>query len=316
MLKKTEKFGPVKNFKEILEELGYKLISSGSSQYVTRAIYRGGNSPRSVLIDPEQGTFYDFPQQRLGSIAELIALTKNITVDEVNETLEYQEKKQISSFVKALDYPKVYNEESFLKLGTNYSYFEKRGISKTTQMVFEGRFVRKEMLAGRVCYPIRNFHNQIIGVTGRNIYWKEGDDFPKWKIVGAKRFFVYPHKIATSAIKKEGIAILVESCGDVFSLYEAGIHNVICTFGLSINSAITKYLIGLNPHVVISLNRDENKRGQEGAEKIRTKLLQYFGVNKVTVNLPPVMGDWNEILCGKDGKQTITKWYNSLKDSL
>lgn len=314
MLKKVEKAGPIKNWREVLEELGYRLISSGN-QYRTRAVYRNGEHSNSILIDPEQGIFYDFPEQRHGTIAELIALTKNITVDEVNETLEYQEKKQISSFVKALDYPKIYNEESFLKLGTNYTYFEKRGISKATQIVFEARFVRKEKLAGRVTFPIRNFHNQIIGVTGRNIYWKDGGGY-KWLILGAKRFFVYPHKIATPAIQKEGIAILVESCGDVFSLYEAGIHNVLCTFGLSINSAITKYLIGLNPHVVISLNRDENNRGQEGAEKIKTKLLQYFGVNKVTVNLPPVMGDWNEILCGKDGKQIITKWYNSLKDSL
>jgi 5S rRNA maturation endonuclease (ribonuclease M5) len=303
------------NWIDTLSSLGYSLTKIGDNTFHTKAVYRSGDSPRSIAIYGNTGTFYDFPKQRKGTIAELIALTKNVSVEEVNEILEYQERSKIS-FEQAFNFPKTYNEPKFLKLPRNYIYFENRGISRTIQEKFECRFVNREKFAGRVIFPIRDFNNQIIGITGRSLTWKDNDRFPKWLHCGPKRFFVYNHRLATKAIRGEGIVIILESVGDALSFSQVGIDNTLCTFGLDLNKATIQYLISLNPRIIISTNNDENGRGKEGAGKIQDKLVRnFFSVNSVNIVLPTQFNDWNEALV-KAGEGYLKNWYKSVKNNL
>jgi DNA primase len=303
------------NWIDTLSSLGYPLTKIGDNTFHTRAVYRSGDSPRSIAIYGDTGTFYDFPKQRKGTIAELIALTKNVSVEEINEILEYQERRKIS-FEQAFNFPKTYNEPKFLKLPRNYTYFENRGISRGVQEKFEGRWVVKERYAGRVIFPIRDFNNQIIGINGRHVSWKEGDKWAKWLIGGSKRFFVYNHKVATPAIKKENIVIILESAGDLMSFSQVGIDNTLCTFGLDLNKATIQYLISLNPYIIISTNNDKNGRGLEGAGKIQDKLVRnFFSVNNVNIVLPVEFNDWNEALV-KAGEGYLKHWYKEVKNNL
>ena len=303
------------DWQSILNSLGYQLVNMGNGTYRTRALYRSGDSPNSIAIYENNGTFYDFPTQRTGTIAELIALTKNVSVDEVNEILEYQERRKIS-FEQAFNFPKTYNEPKFLKLPRNYTYFEKRGISRATQEKFEGRWVTKERYSGRIIFPIRDFNNQIIGINGRSVNWKNGDKYPKWLIGGAKRFFVYNHKVSTPAIQKDNVVLILESAGDLMSFSQVGIDNTLCTFGLDLNKATIQYLISLNPHIIISTNNDKNERGLEGAEKIKDKLVRnFFSVNNVSILLPTDFNDWNEALV-KAGEGYLRQWYKGVKSNL
>lgn len=303
----------ISNWQQILEELGYNLTRVGD-QIRTNAKYRNGDSSNSIAIYPDSETFYDFPAKKKGSIAELIALSKNLDVGELGDIIQTQIEKNVS-FVQAIDIPRTYSESSLSRLMNDYSFFEKRGISKNTQQIFEAKYCMKESFAGRVIFPIRNFNNKIIGFSGRLTNWKESLPFPKWLIRGRKRFFVYNHKIATPSIKENGRVILVESIGDVLSLYEAGIHNAICLFGLSLSPAIIKYLITLNANIIISTNNDfakDENRGLDAANKIKNKLLNIFNESKVRIILPPILNDWNDILVDKGGGY-IKNWYNSIK---
>jgi len=68
----------------------------------------------------------------------------------------------------------------------------------------------------------------------------------------------------------------------------------------------------LNPEkIIISTNRDENRRGIDAAEKIKKELFNHFAVNKVSIELPPENNDWNDELIN-NGKAFIQEWYKRL----
>ncbi len=314
MLEKKDIAQPITHWREILESLGYKLINNGKD-IRTSAVWRNGNNATSVVIYPEQGKFYDYGEQMGGSIKKLIALTKGIDEGEIEDVLDYIEKKPHVTFTQAINIPRVYSDECLTRLTRDYSYFESRGISKETQMVFEAGFCTRESFAGRMVFPIRDFHNKIIGFTGR---WTKPitNGYPKWLIKGPKRFFVYNHRVATPAIKEKNQIILVESIGDVLSLYECGIHNAICLFGLNISSGVIKYLISLNCEIIIATNKDgddKGNHGENGAKLIQSKLLKYFNPSKIKIKLP-TSNDFNEMLCEESGRLKITSWYKSINN--
>jgi hypothetical protein len=61
----------------------------------------------------------------------------------------------------------------------------------------------------------------------------------------------------------------------------------------------------LNPKkIIISLNNDENNRGQDGMIKMKKKLDNFF--SNVTIKCPPE-NDYNEILT-KKGKKSINEF--------
>ena len=266
------------------------------------------------IIYPSTNSFYDFPVKKWGSIAELIALSKNLDVSELSD-IAYVQNTQHVSFTQAIDIPKVYSENSLARLTTDYSFFEKRRISRKTQQIFEARYCSKERFAGRILFPIRSFQNKIIGFSGRLVNWNDNIKFPKWLHLGRKRFWVFNHITATPAIKKENSIIILESIGDVLSFAESGVFNTVCLFGLTLSPAILKYLITLNPNIIISTNNDFNKeenRGLDAANKIKEKLLGIFNENKIKIILPPILNDWNDILVA-EGAGYIRDWYNLVK---
>lgn len=302
----------IDNWKPILEEIGYKLTKVADG-YRANAFYRNGDSSNSIAIYPDSCTFYDFPAKKKGTIAELIALSKNLDVGELSDIISMQKEKQVS-FLQAIDMPKVYSEDCLTRLTSDYRFFEKRGISKNTQQIFEAKFCSRESFAGRVIFPIRNFNDKIIGFSGRLVNWTDDNPFPKWLIRGRKRFFVFNHRVASKAIKQDNTVILCESIGDCLSLFESGVANSICLFGLSLSPAIIKYLIAMNANIVISTNNDFKKdenRGEHAANKIYEKLTSIFQKESVRVILPPVENDWNDVLV-KHGKNYIREWYNSI----
>ena len=99
-------------------------------------------------------------------------------------------------------------------------------------------------------------------------------------------------------------AILVESIGDMLSLWEAGIKNVIVTFGLDVSVAILNTLLRIDPDkIYISLNNDasNNNAGNEAAKKVERKLLKYFNRDQIAIKLPDLndFGDMSTVQIGK-----------------
>ena len=102
---------------------------------------------------------------------------------------------------------------------------------------------------------------------------------------------------------------MVESIGDMLSLWQAGVKNTLVTFGTSLSLAILNYSLKLDPRkIYISLNNDSNKNnaGNIAAEKTQARLSRYFDKSQLKIALPPKK-DFGEMT-----KEEIVQWKNNL----
>jgi hypothetical protein len=139
----------------------------------------------------------------------------------------------------------------------------------------------------------------IIGFTGRSIFdecekCKSYHDpskkcfyFPKWRHTKGfeKEKALYNYHRAKEHIMSTGVIILVESPGNVWRLEESDIHNSVGIFGTSLNPC-QKSLIDESGAltVVIIMDNDNNKAGQEAALKIKTQLERTYRVYIVDIS--------------------------------
>ena len=107
--------------------------------------------------------------------------------------------------------------------------------------------------------------------------------------------------------KKKKQVILVESIGDMLSLWESGIKNTGITFGTEAGGGLLKAIIRLDPdQIVIATNNDENRAGQKAATKIRSTFVEFFDPAQIHI-FHPFKNDF--------GDQTIDEnkeWYLQL----
>ena len=144
-----------------------------------------------------------------------------------------------------------------LKLKKDHSYWINRGVSQETLNLFLGGVADNGKMKNRYVFPIFNAKNNIIGFSGRDI---TNLSKIKWKHIGEKTEFVYPLFVNSEIIQQQKEIILVESIGDMLSLWQAGVKNTLVTFGTSLSLAILNYSLKLDPKkIYISLNNDSNK---------------------------------------------------------
>ena len=163
-------------------------------------------------------------------------------------------------------------------------YYLDRGFSAK---VLEGYDVgyctnpRKPMYQRAVVPIYDNNHEFIVGCTGRSIFDKcpkcnnyhdpkeKCRHFPKW--MHSKGFqkekWLYNYWVAKDEIAKTGVAILVESPGNVWRLAEAGIHNVVAIFGTAFNND-QKNLLDESGALSLVCLMDNDDAGQKAAKKI------------------------------------------------
>lgn len=277
---------PSKSIKDVLISLGYRPKKIGDN-YMMRALYRDGDNDNALAVHCRTGVFYDFVNKASGSFGELVKLTtgeKN--VDQYLDGLELEE------LPDKIDTPTIFNKSTLELLFPNYIYWNERGISDATLKTFKNGIVHSGKLYQRSCFPIINPDGRIVGYSGRIILQKE--DVPKWKHLGSKQYFIYPAYWNKDILLKEKTIILVESIGDMLSLWEAGIKNVLVTFGLYLSDKLLSYIVGMNPERIhISLNNEQTERGNLAAEKMKLKLANYFDNKKLFISLPPKK-DFNE----------------------
>jgi hypothetical protein len=185
------------------------------------------------------------------------------------------------------------------KLIHDYSYFENRGISATTQQHFKLGVALSGSLNGRVCVPIFDEHKtKIIGFNARLINyskWHKDNRVGKWKILGNKKSFIFCGD--ESFIRESRTILITEGPADILALYEAGIKNSLCLFGTIISSKQLAFLIKNNPKkIVIGLNNEESGVGNKAALKLKDTLNKYFDEDKVVIGLPEGEKDFNDLL--------------------
>lgn len=291
------------DIKEMLYELGYSNISEYPREYRTRPIYRESDNNTVLRVDKATGRFVDFAENISGSFEDLVKLTlKMKTVNEAQKWVsskgDVSEERKVVVVKPEIKSPKIFDKNCLSKLVNNHIYWQNRGISEDTISQFKGGIISEGKMKNRYVFPIFDAKDRLVGVSGRYTKKIEYDNIPKWKHIGDKYAWKYPLFLNHEIVLEKKEVFLVESIGDMLSLWEAGYKNSIVTFGLDISSSIMGVLLRFDlSKIYISFNNDSNKnsRGNLASKKVKQKLLNHFDPNQVEVKLPTKndFGDMN-----------------------
>lgn len=299
-------------YKETLQKLGYNLQDCGS-HWRTRAIYRNGKTNTSLIIYKDSGVWKDFGLDNQAKPFNAL----------VKETLKTDDPKILSAYSinneavytkpqgEKIEMEKIYPESYLDKLLPMKTFYEKRGISNKTQIKFKCGYAGGGKMYRRMVFPIYDLDNQIHGFSGRSVV--DYDNVPKWKHMGRKTNWIYPHHLSHKTIEEKQEVILVESIGDCMALYEAGFENVLMLAGLDISAKMISYLNTFDlDRIIIATNNDNSKEVNTGAlasVKVAAKLSTIFDLSLIRIN-PPVCNDFGEMLeCDTGMLDNFKEWY-------
>jgi len=304
-------------YKEALEDLGYTLQDCGS-HWRSNAIYRSGKNKTALIIYKDTGVWKDF-----GADNEAKPFTAL-----VRETLKTEDPKAIQKYVdyiprspdlakkveEKIEMEKIYPKSSLEKLLPIRTFYNQRGISNETQKIFQCGYAGNGKMYRRIVFPIYDLNNQIHGFSGRTVI--DGENIPKWKHMGRKTDWIYPHHLAHDNIEKSGEVILVESIGDCMALYEAGFNNVLMLAGLDISSKVMSYLNSFDlDRIIVAMNNDKDKETNSGGiATIKTvaKLSQIYDLDRICVN-PPLANDFGDMLESNSSNISMFKDWHTRK---
>ena len=302
------------NYKEALIEMGYSNISETARDYRTRPIYRESSNNTSLSIDKSTGFFVDYGQNIKGSFNELVKISMGLKT--LADATKWISNKYTSSSVEIIKQKplirssKKYSEKLLLNLTKDHSYWLRRGVSEETIKLCGGGVSSQGAMNGRYVFPVFNYMKEIIGFTGRDLVDRENNWRPKWKHIGDKSKWRYPLSVNHKILRDQKQVILIESIGDMLSLWDAGVRNTVVTFGLDLNSNLMSLLIRLDPNkIVISLNNDDNKNsaGNLASSKAHKRLSNHFDLNQIQTHLPS-KNDFGEM-----NSSEIREWQAKIK---
>jgi hypothetical protein len=296
--------------REVLTDMGYNLRDYGR-EYRARPIYRSSDNNTVLSIKKDTGRWVDFKEGISGSLEDLVKLTLNLSsVDEAKKYLVNKvDLSRVSVSRPQVRKTKTLSKDFLNKLTKNNFYWNQRGVSDDTLEVFEGGVCDAGKMMGRYVFPIFDKRNKLIGVSGRIVYENPGPSTPKWKHIGNKSSWIYPFQVNKDILLEAKKVILIESIGDMLSLWDAGIKNTIVTFGLEVSHSVLNSLLRLDPkEIILSFNNDDgnNFAGNKAAEKAKKKLLAHFDEQQITVALP-TKKDFGEMNEGE-----ILRWVRSI----
>ena len=276
--------------KEVLTDIGYDLRDYGR-EYRARPIYRDSDNNTVLRIKKDTGRWVDFKEGMSGSLEELVKLSLDLSnIDDAKKYLKNRVSLSSTTVKKPPIIEKKTLSKDFLnKLIKNNFYWNQRGVLDETLEIFGGGVCEAGKMIGRYVFPIFDSKKRLVGVSGRDVYENSSSNRPKWKHLGNKYSWKYPLQVNNDILNEEKKVILVESIGDMLSLWGAGVKNTMVTFGLDVSAAILNSLLRLDPkEVIISFNNDEgnNLAGNKASEKAKKKLLFHFDEKQIKIALP------------------------------
>jgi 5S rRNA maturation endonuclease (ribonuclease M5) len=229
---------------------------------------------------------------------------KDINVSNINK-----EKNNFSRHIHTISTPDIKHAPSITRvtirntLNIPSQYYLDRGFSSKILDKYDVGLCsnpKKEMF-NRVVVPIYNQdYTNMVGCTGRSIYnkcdkcgyfhnpksdcvtgkyawkyskWKHNKDFKS-------KDHLYNLWFAKKHIIESGVAIIVESPGNVWKLEQAGIHNSVAIFGTSMSDR-QKMLLDCSGAMSIIIALDPDEAGLEGGKKITEKCSRTYNTKTI-----------------------------------
>jgi len=284
--------------KEILDELGYRLADRGS-YWQTNAVFRDGDNKTAIQVYKDTGVWKDYVEgTEYLPLQALVKKTSGTDSKNLDKILGEMKEGEDLHHVDKLETEKSFDDSAFENLIPHYDFYTEKGISLKTLKHFQSGLSTGGQMYQRHVFPIRNEHQEIHGVSGRDVGNTSNSARPKWKHVGKTSNWVYPLYLKNnignspcyeSIISKKEV-IIVESIGDCINLYENGFQNCLVSFGLNISQKLICAITELNPSkITISFNNDklsEENRGLIASIKNYCKLLSFFDYEKLQICLP------------------------------
>ena len=274
-----------------LTSLGYELEDRGS-YWQSTALYRNGDNKTALQIYKDTGIWKDYVKGTCYMpFKKLIQVTLGSNDPEIiEEHLVNQNDFSFENTIhkKYITMEKTYDESCLSRLLPHYNFYKSKGISEQTLKLFQGGLCTEGKMYQRFVFPVFNLNSKIHGFSGRDMI--DSENRPKWKHIGTKTKWTYPHHLTAEHIKESKELILVESIGDCLNLYENNIKNFLCCFGVDLSPSLISYIVSLNPSkTIISFNNDAKSTqnaGLNGAIKSFFKLIPYINYEKIKICLP------------------------------
>jgi len=132
----------------------------------------------------------------------------------------------------------------------------------------------------RVIFPIRDASGGATGMTGRILGAQGPDSGPKYLNTPQTPLFdkgrtLYLIDRAKSAIRKTGVAVLVEGNTDALMAHQAGFENVVCSMGTALTAGQVELLTRYAPRIALAY--DVDAAGQGAAAFGATELTALVG---------------------------------------
>ena len=299
--------------REVLESIGYSNITEDAKNFRMKPLYRDSSSDTVLSVRKDTGTFIDFSKNMTGSLKQLVKLSLDFKSED--EAVLWLEKNGNGEAIKPkeqktiLKETKVFSKECLEKVLPEHDYWNGRGISNQTLELFGGGVVKVGKMKERYVFPIFDSKKNLIGVSGRDLINNPDSKRPKWKHIGDKSQWRYPMQVNNKLLRQEKQVIIVESIGDMLSLWENGIKNVAVAFGLQIGLGLLNYLLRIDAQkIILAFNNDSanNSAGNEAAEKNLRRLMRYFDSDQIKISLP-TKGDFGEM-----NPEEIQNWKKNL----
>lgn len=221
--------------------------------------------------------------KKCGYVQAVDFIVELLNIQDIITDSELEVKRYLRGQTDKIEKVKIYPESILDDLPDGTDYFLERGVSPNI-LKLHRPFIclnNNKPLYGRACLTVRNKKGEIVGFSGRKTNLLDSPEYlkvPKWyhspKTVSTNSLFGID--IASKNCKNNTI-ILVEGCIGVLKLQQAGILNVVATFGTKISNAQRKELVDLNIKRVVTLF-DPDEAGKHGREIVNKKCQLYFEV--------------------------------------
>jgi 5S rRNA maturation endonuclease (ribonuclease M5) len=302
------------NAEKIFSKLGMKYEVFGDNIYSTCPVHESSDNPRAFSFSVNKGIWkcwtrdcqHQYKNDLFGLIRGALSQSRGEDVtfgDALKwacDTIELKRStttstpppNQITDFERLVSFlnqkdEKVIHRSIILEEGIHYpsKYFLSRGFEASTLKYFEvGDCInKKSKMYDRSIIPIHDDEGKLVAMIGRAIKEYKSPKFlfdPKG-FNKADLFYNY-HRAINKIVETHSV-FLVEGQGDVWKLYEAGIHNALGLFGKTISKEQELKLNKLPiTHIVVLTDNDQ--AGRESKIQIQRQFSRFYKLSFPKLN--------------------------------